>query len=391
MNGPSGGRVRVLHLVYQLACGGMENGVVNLANHMDPGRFRVGICAFVGGGAYEKRLDPARTPLFAMGKREGNDPLLPFRLARLLRRWRPHVLHTHAWGTLVEGVVAGKLARVPVIVHGEHGTMETRRRNVWVQRVVWRWTDRVLSVSEMHKQRLIRTIGPGPGITVVPNGVDTERFHPPRDRAEERRALGWDPDEVCLIAVGRLVPVKDHALLIWAFARATRGMKERARLYVAGDGPLKNELERLARDLGMADRVVLLGRRDDVPVLLRASDVFVLPSKSEGMSNTLLEAMSTGLCCVATDVGGNPELVRHEENGLLVPAGEEAALAASLARLVRDRTLRERLGRAARRFVERHHSLETMVKGYGRLYLELLSCRVRGALQAGPGPVEEMR
>ncbi len=376
--------VRVLHLVYHLGCGGMENGVVNLANHMDPDRFRVGICAFVGGGEYEKRLDPARTPLFAMGKKEGNDPLLPFRLARLLRRWRPHVLHTHAWGTLVEGVLAGKMARVPVIVHGEHGTMETRRRNVWVQRVFWRWTDRVLSVSEMHRQRLIRTIGPGPGITVIPNGVDTERFRPPRDRAGERQALGWDPDEVCLIAVGRLVPVKDHALLIRAFARATQGMKERVRLYVVGDGPLRNELERLARELGVADRVVLPGRRDDVPALLRAADVFVLPSKSEGMSNTLLEAMSTGLCCVATDVGGNPELVSHGENGLLVPPEDERALASALMRVVRHPEVRMTLGCAARKFVEERHSLDAMMRGYGRLYLELLGPAARTA-RAVPG------
>ncbi len=379
--------VRVLHLVYHLGCGGMENGVVNLANHMDPERFVVAVCAFVGGGEYEKRLDPARTPLFSMGKKEGNDPLLPFRLARLLRRWRPHVLHTHAWGTLVEGVVAGKLARVPVIVHGEHGTMETRRRNVWVQRVVWRWTDRVLSVSEMHRQRLIRTIGPGPGITVIPNGVDTERFRPPRDRAEERRALGWDPDEVCLIAVGRLVPVKDHALLIRAFARATRGVKGRPRLYVAGDGPLKNELERLARDLGVADRVVLLGRRDDVPVLLRASDGFVLSSKSEGMSNTLLEAMSTGLCCVATDVGGNPELVTHGKTGLLVPPEDEGALASALRRVVSHPEVRGALGRAARGFVEERHSLDAMMRGYATLYLELLGPVAR---TAGVAPREEV-
>ncbi len=368
-------RVRILHLVYQLGCGGMENGIVNLANHMDTERFHVGVCVFVGNGAYEKRIDTSRTPLFFMNKPEGNDPLLPFKLIRLFRHWKPHILHTHAWGTLVEGILAGKLAKVPIIVHGEHGTMETRYRNILVQRIFWKFTDRILSVSKMHKKKLIQTIGAGYNITVIPNGVDTERFHPTIDKTSVRKQLGWPTDAVCLISVGRLVPVKDHDTLIRAFAKLKQNVSQPIRLYLVGDGPLDDELRQLAGTLGLRKEVKFLGQRDDVPRLLQAADIFVLPSKSEGMSNTLLEAMSTRLCIVATKVGGNLELVSHGKTGVLVPPNDVEPLASMLEWLIEDTETRTKLGLAARHFVQDHYSLGTMMKNYSRLYIELLEIK----------------
>jgi sugar transferase (PEP-CTERM/EpsH1 system associated) len=306
---------------------------------------------------------------FELGRRQGNDPGLVLRLTRLLRHERPHILHTHGWATLVEGLVGARLACVPVVVHGEHGTLELRPLNRRVQRWAWGRASQVMAVSSRLAERMEREIGfPAARVRVIRNGVDTQRFTPSL-REAARQELGFAAGQTVLGTAGRLVPVKDQATLLHAWGL----LKQRGLPFtgvIAGKGALKDELEALAASLGL-DNVAFLGNRPDVERVMAALDVFILSSVSEGLSNTIQEAMASGLPVVATDVGGADELVVPEETGLLVPASNPSAMADALERLIRDEPSRLRMGAASRARTEATFALDGMVRAYTQMYRDL--------------------
>ena len=360
--------VRVMHLVHSFGYGGMEVGVAKLANAIDPSIVSTSICSCRPSDSLKERLRP-EVRLFEFDRRPGHDVRLIPQLYNLLRQERPTVLHTHGWATACEGLLAARLARVPLVVHGEHGTLETRRRNVLVQRWVWGQASRVLSVSSRLSERMAREIGfPTDRIQVIRNGVDTNRFNPGR-RPAARATFGLGADQVVLGTAGRLVPVKDQATLLraWAILRS-RGHAFTG--LVAGNGPLEFQLTRLARSLGL-DNVHFLGNRPDVEQVLATMDVFILSSEAEGLSNTIQEAMATGLPVVATQVGGADELVVEDETGLLVPAKNPEVLANAIERLMADTSLRVRMAEAGRRRATQVMALARMVREYVQVYQEL--------------------
>jgi sugar transferase (PEP-CTERM/EpsH1 system associated) len=356
-----------MHLVYSFGFGGMEVGVAKLSNAIDPATVNVSICSGRPSETLKYQLRP-EVRFFELGRRQGNDPGLVLRLVRLLRRERPHILHTHGWATLVEGLVGARLAGVPVVIHGEHGTLDLRPVNRRVQRWAWGRTTQVMAVSSRLAERMERQIGfPASRIRVIRNGVDTVRFSPTmRDAA--RRESGFGPADIVLGTAGRLVPVKDQKTLLHAWSL----LKQRGVRFVgviAGKGALKDDLEALASSLGL-DNVRFLGNRPDVERVMAALDVFILSSVSEGLSNTIQEAMASGLPVVATDVGGADELVVPGETGLLVPASDPGAMADALESVVRDEAARLRMGRASRARSEGVFALDGMVRDYTQLYRE---------------------
>jgi sugar transferase (PEP-CTERM/EpsH1 system associated) len=355
-----------MHLLHKLGVGGMEVGVVKLANLLPRHSVATSICSLMPADGLTTRLAP-EVPLYELTRRPGNDLRLVLQLAGVLRRARPDVLHTHSWATLCEGLVAARLAGVPVVVHGEHGTLETRPRNRRIQRWAWQRCDRVLSVSSRLAERMSAEMGfPLERITTIRNGVDLPLFAS-ADRGRGRRALGLDPAQLVIGTVGRLVPVKGHETLLHALAQ----LRDRGRSYqavIVGDGILRAQLESRVRELGLGGAVHLAGHREQVADALAAMDLFVLPSISEGLSNTILEAMAAGLPVVATRVGGADELVSHGRTGLLVPSGDVDALARALDDVARCADTRAAMGAEGRRLAEREFSLEGMVANYERLY-----------------------
>jgi sugar transferase (PEP-CTERM/EpsH1 system associated) len=362
--------LRVMHVVFAFHPGGMELGVLKLVNGLDPGRVRSSVCST----RPSRELAPllaAHVPLFELRRRDGNDLRVVWELYQLFSRERPHVVHTHAWGTLLEGLLAARLAGVPVVVHGEHGTLQLRRRQRLFQRYAWSRVDRVLSVSTRLAERMAHEIAfPPDRIQTIHNGVELSRFQPRVTRDDARYELGLPLDRTIVGAVGRLVPVKDHASLLEAIALLAReGL--RPMVVIAGDGPLRDATQQRALALGIDADVRLLGHRADIATVLTALDVFALTSRSEGLNNTILEAMAAGLPVVATRVGGADEMVIDGVTGLLVPPESPEKLAGALRRLLTDPSMQSSMGKGGRTRAELDFDLDKTVRKYERLYTEL--------------------
>lgn len=362
----------LVHVLHCLAVGGTENGVANLINALGT-EFRHTVVSMTQGGPLVGRL-PAGVGIHYLGKKPGLDVRALRRLTGLLWRLRPDVVHSRNWGAF-DAVWAARLARVPVVIHGEHGReasdplgLNPRRNRL--RRLLAPLVDRFVTVSFDLRRWLVQTVGvPDGKVLTIHNGVDTTRFSDD-GREAGRRALGLPPDRVVIGTVGRLDPVKDQMGLVEAFARLDDG-RSRATLVIVGDGPCRAALEVRAGQPDLAGRVKFLGEREDVPVLLMGFDVFVLPSLAEGISNTILEAMATGLPVVATRAGGNSELVEDGVTGILVPVAEPGALAEALRAFLTDPHLRAIHGKAGRQRAVEEFGLERMVGRYRDLYLAL--------------------
>lgn len=359
------GPVHVVHLVTTLAIGGLEKVVLDLVRFGTSDLFSMRVVCLDQSGVLEDRFADLGVPVDLIGT-EGSVPTRILRLARRLREWQPHVLHTHNPQAHLHGALAGRLARVPVVVQTKHGRDYLERAWLaWAGRFASRWTSQFVAVSEDAASVARELEGvPAGRVRVIHNGVDTSRFAPraPKPVLAPKRA----------VIVGRLSPVKDHATLLHAVRRVVDSVPT-FQLDIVGDGDIRPELEALRDSLGLCDRVHFHGYHADVSAFLAAADFFVLSSISEGVSIALLEAMASGLPAVATDVGGNREVIVSGETGYLVPARAPDVLAAVMLRIQSDPAGLERMGRAARQRVEEHFNLRTVVDRYERLYLECLA------------------
>lgn len=370
-------RPRVVHVIPTLRVGGLEKVVVRLVEYFGPDVPQAVVTPARTGPV--SQLIPPGVPVVSMGDQHTPDRWNAIRMARLFRKLRPDIVHTRNW-SCIDAVVAARLAGVPVVIHGEHGREAAdpegkNRRRQHIRRLLAPLVTEFVVVTHDLERWLIEEVRiPARKVRTIHNGVDTRAFSlDGRDAA--RRALGIPDGSIAIGTVGRLDPVKDHLGLIRAFSRIAPD--PRVLLYITGGGPCRAELERAIQSHALTGRVHLLGERDDVPRILRGLDVFALPSLGEGMSNTILEAMATGLPVVATRVGGNSELVRHEVTGLLVEPRSADSLVAALLRYVEDPGLRSAHGQAARHRADSEFGLPRMLAAYDDLYRRHLAARSR--------------
>ena len=355
--------IRVVHVVFSLGTGGLESGLVNLVGALDRSRFEHHVLCMKDLGPNAERLEAMGVRSELLGTIEGKNRAMIPKLVRAFLRLTPDVVHTRGYGTM-DGVIAARLARVPAIVHGEHGwdmldPEGTNKKRRFVRGALSPWIDQFICVSHQIEGWLSQHRGRFRGkVRTIHNGVDVQRFRPRRTERVPGFVVG---------TLGRLVPIKDQLGLIEAFARLAKSVPD-ARLEIVGDGPLRDKLRARAESLGVAKRVVLPGGTNRPEDVYERFDVFALPSLNEGISNTILEAMASGLPIVASEVGGNPELVRPEVNGMLVPSQDAAALAAALVRYAEDPLRRESQGASSRERAVAEFSLKSMAAQYGRVY-----------------------
>ena len=354
--------IRVMQFVWGLCMGGMEKTLINVCNNLPSDRFRVTMCVTIKGCAMESRLDREHVELLHMPKRFGNDPTVVFRLAREMKKRKIDILHTNMWATLVEGWAAARIARVPIRLHEEHGSIQTTPHRVLAQKLTWKSMDRVAAVSGALADRMHNTIGyPRDRIAVIDNSVDTDRFQPLHSGVGElRRRFGLPENAIVIGMVSRFVPFKNHAGVLRAIA-ALRDEGIVAHLGLVGDGPLLGELQQLASDLNISDRTHFLGETDHVERALNCFDLVVSNSAChEGLSLALLEAMACERPVIATDVAAHSEVLDQGRAGLLIEPRNHDALVDALKTLLASGQERARLGQrratampaALRRYVD---------------------------------------
>ena len=311
--------------------------------------------------------------LVCFHRKPGRDFKVSWKLAREAGRRGIDAIHAHQYTPFFYAALAKPLTRPrPKLILTEHGRhypdLVSPKRRAFNRLILDRLADDVNACVGFSARALRDVDGfRGNRIRVIDNGIDVDRYGPPADKAEQKRALGFDPARRYVVHVARHHPVKDQATLLKGFAAAAPRLPD-VDLLMAGDGPLREELEALARTLGITGRVKFLGIRKDVPEVLKAGDVFALTSVSEAASLTLLEAMATGLPSVVTDVGGNPDLIRRDVDGLLFPRGDSAACGAAFRRLLTEPGLAEKLGANARLRAHERFRLDDTVERYAELY-----------------------
>jgi sugar transferase (PEP-CTERM/EpsH1 system associated) len=367
----------VVHVLYRFDTGGLENGVVNLINHMPRGAYRHRIVALTDVTDFRLRLKDPAVECVALHKPPGHGAKVYAPLWRLLRQWRPAVVHTRNLAAL-EMQAAAWAARVPVRIHGEHGRDVddldgSSRHHQRLRRLYAPFVHRWVALSRDLQGYLEGPVGiAARRVEQIYNGVDAQRFAPPQDGPAPIVGCPFGgPGHWLVGTVGRMAAVKDQTLLARAFVRALvsqPALRERLRLVMVGEGPLRAASQSILDEAGVGALAWLPGERSDVADVMRGLNCFVLPSLGEGISNTILEAMATGLPVVATRVGGNAELVQPGRTGALVPAGDVQAMAQALVEMAGDPDAALRMGQAGRIEVERRFSLQAMVGAYQGLY-----------------------
>lgn len=363
----------LMHLVLSLVPGGTERLTIELVTRLLDD-FRMVVCCLDEPGQWAHELTDLGVPVIPLQRAPGFHPSLGARVAQLAAGHDVDLIHCHHYSPFVYGRIACLLNRRPRLLFTEHGrlsdgppVMKRRIANVWLSRC----SGPVFAVSAALKQHMVAEGFPAGRVGVIHNGIDPGPPPTAAERGRARNALDIASDVFLVGTVARLDPVKDLKTAIGAIARLKELVGPIA-LIIVGDGSERAVLEAYARDVNVAADVCFVGYRADIRNLLPAFDVYVNSSISEGISLTILEAMATGLPVVATRVGGTPEVVIHDETGLLVEPRSAEAIAGAIERLAHAREKREVFGAAGRARVEALFTIDRMVADYAREYRRLV-------------------
>lgn len=367
----------IAHVIYYMSVGGLENGLINLVNRLPTAKYRHLIIALTEYNEFSQRIQRDDVEIIALHKRPGHSWKMFIDLFRLFKRYKPDIVHSRNLAAL-EAQIPAWLAGVTYRVHGEHGRdysdMDgTNWRYILQRRLIRPFVHQYIALSFELERYLREKIGvPSEKVTRIINGVDIERFHRREGPCREGLPAGFARGSDFVVGtVGRLAPIKDQSTLLQAFLELVRRFPAHAanlRLVIVGDGLNRKMLEAKASESGIGEQIWFSGSREDVPHLLAAMDVFVLPSLAEGISNTIMEAMASGLPVIATDVGGNAELVAEGQTGYLVPRSDPFAMATAMSNYLNHSKRMEKHGAASRARAEQDFSLAVMVDNYSRVY-----------------------
>jgi glycosyltransferase involved in cell wall biosynthesis len=365
--------IDVLHVIGSLAQGGAERNLYYLAPWMARSRLRYGICCLTGRGRFAAEIEALGIPVFELGYRKRRAVTAVAALRGLLKTRHTLVLHTHLFEAGVIGRLAAWLAGVPVIIAHEHGkTLWKKWYHRWFEALAIRRTDLRIAVSEdIRSLRIRHEHTPPLKIVTVVNAVEPAVFDVQEAaRNLKRKELGLE-GALVVGTVGRLVEAKRYDLFM-EVAREVCAARSDARFLLVGGGHLRSDLSALRDSLGLADRVVITGPRDDIPELFAAMDLFVMTSRQEGLPVALIEAMMAAKPIVATAVGGIPEALTDGEEGVLVRSDDREGLAAAVLGLAADAARRSRMGSRARERANRTYSARAVLETLEGRYASIL-------------------
>jgi sugar transferase (PEP-CTERM/EpsH1 system associated) len=366
--------IHILQVVHSLAIGGTERVVCDLVRNFNDGEFRSSVCCLDELGEFGEGLRENGIPVHVLDRKPGLDFSLTSRLRRLYHRENVDVVHAHQYTPyFYASTAAFRAGMMPVIFteHGRHWPDRFRIKRAVMNQLLRLTTAAYTAVSEFSRRSLIDYERiPAVAVQVIYNGIDPTEGHNEIDSREKIRSeAGLTNEDLLILSVGRMDPIKDFGTLIRAFAFVEKELP-RASLWIAGDGDAayKRQLTQLVEELELTNKIKLLGARRDVNRLLYGSDLFVLSSVTEATSMTILEAMAAGVAVLATDTGGNPELIIPDKTGMLVPVGEVAGMGKAMEFLLHDDERRKRIGEAGKHRIREKFSKELSVAQYRNLY-----------------------
>lgn len=381
-------RYRILHLIHSCQRRGAETFATHLAQHISLEKFENALCSlYVSDNGLSEKV-----PLFEIRARGsklenvmGFQPGVLKGLLTVYRQFRPHAICAHGSSTLKYAVLSKLFYRTPLIVYrniGKASAWFNSRWKVSLYKVLLRQINAVVSLSQQGQRDFLRLFGfPLERVVTIRNAVDIEPYQNLDDRLEKRQSLGLEGEDIVIITVGSMAWEKNQGELIRLLAEI-RENNIAGQLLLVGDGPLQADLKQQAEQLNLSAHVHFLGVIDDVPQLLAAADIFVLPSLTEGMPAALIEAGLAGLPAVAYDVGGVGEVIKHNVTGLLVKPRDSTGFKESVLHLLDSPEARQKMGEAARRLYREKFDIRAIAKDYERLFLKLLSDQ-RGIANGG--------
>jgi L-malate glycosyltransferase len=367
-------KINIMHTVLSLEMGGLEKVVADMVLGMDKDRYNIEICCFDTLGYFASSLLDNGIKINLVKRNQAHyDALFPFRLKKLLQDKKSDIVHMHS-GTFFLATQAALLAGIPSLIYTDHGRHLVEPRILLaMDRFCGFFVKKIVAVSHELERYLAEVVRlPECKLTTIINGINTEQFTPLPKSSSLLGELNIPPSHRIIGTVGRLAEVKDQVSMIRAFAQVCKKQTDITLLFI-GDGPLLPLLQQTARDCNIAERVVFAGKRSDTSTLLNLIDIFMLTSLSEGTSIALLEAMASGVTPIVTDVGGNPSIVQHGVNGIVVKPKDISGMAAAISSLLNHDDLRESYSRNAKVTVREYYSLGGMIDKYAEVYNELYS------------------
>ncbi|HVP36426.1 MAG TPA: glycosyltransferase family 4 protein [Terriglobales bacterium] len=364
---------KILHLNTTSSIGGAEQMIIDLAEQTSLDKFRTYVSVLREGELLSELRRRHVKFIWLKESTRVYDYKFLRNIVELIRQNRIDLIHSHTWGTDFYGYWGSKISGIPMIstIHDRYYIFEK-----WTRRLSYRLfinhIKKIVAVSKDIKGLLIDELKiSSQKVRLIYNGINTLKFQTVENLDMIRDELDLGRHDLVIGNVGNLREVKDHRTLITAFSKIVP-LFPRSKLLIVGEGKLKPDLKKLCEELGLGERVLFLGHREDVPFILSLLDVFILPSVSEGCSLSLLEAMAAGKAVVATNVGGNPELVLNGKTGILVPPSQPDQLAEKMIHLLSNEDLRKKMGAEGRKRVKQKFSRESMVKNYEELYSRIL-------------------
>ena len=369
-------KIRILRTITWMPIGGIEKSLLQVVPILNKEPFEVRVCCLREKGALVNKLEKSGVGVDFIPFRKRLDPIAIAKFIRYLKANKFHILHSHMYRSNVPSTIAGRIAKVPIIISQIHNvnTWETRRQ-LLMDKFLCRFRDGIIAVSEEVKRDIVENLKvPSDFVKVIYNGVENERFESVKKDHKFLdsflNSLGIEDDEIVIVMVSRLVEQKNPSFALRVF-RKVLNKCPKSHLIFVGEGKLREELENDSQNIGISRNVHFLGMREDIPEILKASDIFLLPSLREGFSNAILEAMAAGLPVIVSDVGGNKEAVRDGVDGFLVNPEDEEMVKQKILLLIEDAAKRKEMGDNARNYVRRF-SIDEMVKNLKEYYLSLL-------------------
>ena len=372
-------KIKVMQITHDLNIGGLQRVASDIALNIDQTKFEVSVCALREGGPFEDELLEAGIKVIKLPAiHNGVDYLSFWKLFKIFKKEEPHLIHTHNTQPLLDGITAAILANVPVRIHTDHARrFPDKRRYMYAEWLLSHFTDRMIAVSESTKADLVKYEKIKPEkIEVVQNGIDGIKYLDKINIEEKKRELCIDNTlNPVLGFVGRLSNEKGLTYLIKAIKLLVKEFPD-VLLLIIGEGELLNDLKLETMELGIERNVSFLGPRFDVSEVMQLFDIFVLPSEREGLSLVLIEATAASLPIVATDVGGNRQVVKNGRNGLIVKPKDVLSLYNAIKQLMMDKNLQKRFARHSFNLFKSNFSLEKMIEKYEAIYQS--SCAEKG-------------